>query len=715
MRLSPLYSYAVLPPSSTRVCALTLSLISLGMASIHPAARAADPVELEAIAVHAETERADGPVEGYRATRSATATRTDTPIKEIPRAISVIPTEVLEDLGEERIDRALDFAGGVMRSGDFGGINRSYNIRGFGSGGMLRNGFANNRGYNTPADAATVERIEVLKGPDSGLFGKGEPGGLINIVTKRPQAEAFTRFRFSAGRWDRYRGSADINTPLSKDGSMLARFNVAYEDNDSFRDYHFNQRLVLAPSFSWQISPDTKLTLDGEFLRNKSMFDFGILAYKGNLDVIPITNFYGDPTDKGVHNKTGTLQAGLEHALNADWKLRLAVQYYRGHMSSRYSYHTAPRDSAPELVMRSYVKREWVWHNRHYQLDLQGKFALLGWQHQVLIGAEYENHRTSNQEDYAAATPAYGINIWRPIYDKPIPAYTRYTNSVSREESWAVNLQDQIHMTDRLITTVGGRYERITPFGKNNLTQVVTSDYTRDAFVPRVGLLYKLTPEVNVFTNASRSFKPNGVKPSTGEAYAPEKGVGYEIGAKFDLLDGRLGATLAAFHITKQNVLTTNPDDPDGDRITVGEQRSQGVDLQVSGKVTRSLRLIAGYAYINAKVTKDNNRPTNTTGNRLAGVPWHSGSLFAVYSFDHMELGGSFTYMGARRGSNSSTFESPSYRMVDLFTRWQATDQVHVTLNLNNVFNKRYYPRGGTSSSMPGDPRNLKMTVSVEL
>jgi len=705
-------------PFPTRFSARTIALFGLGMASMHIAALAADPVELEAIAVQAAPERADGPVEGYRATRSATATRTDTPIQEIPRAISVVPVEVLEDLGEDRIDRALDLAGSVTRGGTFGGISNSYSIRGFSNGysagGMYRNGFAISRGYNTAADAATVERIEVLKGPDSGLFGKGEPGGLVNIVTKRPQAEAFTRFRISAGRWDRYRSSVDINTPVSEDGSMLARVNVAFEDNDSFRDHVFNQRRVFAPSFSWQISTDTKFTLEGEFLHNKSMFDLGLVAYQDSLDAIPITNFYGDPTDKGVHNKTGLLQAGLEHALNADWKLRLATQYYRGRMQSRYSYPYAPLPATPDVVRRSVVKRDWLWYNSHYQLDLHGKFELLGWQHQILIGAEYENHHSKSLQWQTGIDPAYGINIWYPVYDKPIPLYTRHTDSVGKEESWAVNLQDQIHLTNRLITTLGARYERITTFGKNNLTNAVTSDYTRDAVVPRVGLLYKLTSEVNLFSNVSRSFKPNGVVESTGAAHPPEKGVGYEIGAKFDLLGGRLGATLAAFHITKQNVLTAHPDPTITDRITVGEQRSQGFDMQVSGKVTNALRLIGAYAYINAKVTKDNNTP-NTTGNRLAGVPWHSASLLAVYSFEHMELGGSVNYVGARRGSNSSMFESPSYRTVDLFTRWQATNQVSVALNLNNVFNKRYYPQGGTNTSIPGDPRNIKLTVSMEL
>jgi len=334
MQVSPRHS-PLRPISSAPVLwasAWGIAWCSLGTV---PAALAADPasaVELETVTVHAAPERADGPVDGYRASRSATVTRTDTPIADIPRAISVIPAQVLEDLGQDRIDRALEFAGGSAIGNQFGGISlSSYNVRGFNTSAMYRNGFATSRGYNTPPDAATLERVEVLKGPDSGLFGKGEPGGLVNLVTKRPQAEAFARLRASAGRWDRYRVAADINTPMNPDASMLGRVNLAFEDKDSFRDYHFNQRLVFAPSVSWQLGADTQLTLDGEYLRNRSMFDMGVVAVNGAVDAVPISHFYGDPTDKGVYNRTGLLQAGLEHALNAQWKLRLATQYLRGH------------------------------------------------------------------------------------------------------------------------------------------------------------------------------------------------------------------------------------------------------------------------------------------------------------------------------------------------------------------------------------------------
>lgn len=194
------------------------------------------------------TESASGPVEGYRATRSATATRTDTDIRDTPQTIEVIPAQVLQDLGSTRIDRATDFAGGVSRQNNFGGLTfYNYSVRGFSTGELYRNGFAINRGSYSAPDTGAIERIEVLKGPSASLYGRGDPGGLVNIVSKRPRDEAFTRLDLSAGSWDRYRTSLDSNTPLRGDGSLLSRINLAVEDNGSFRDHVDNRRQIVTP------------------------------------------------------------------------------------------------------------------------------------------------------------------------------------------------------------------------------------------------------------------------------------------------------------------------------------------------------------------------------------------------------------------------------------------------------------------------------------
>ncbi|HCC63046.1 MAG TPA: TonB-dependent siderophore receptor, partial [Pseudomonas sp.] len=199
-------------------------------------AQETDSAILEEVVVTADREQVDA--EGYRTRRSASATKTDTPLEEVPQAVSVIPATVLEDLDSPRIEKALDYAGGVARQNDFGGLTMyEYSIRGLTTSEFYKDGFSVNRGYMNPQDPSNVERIDVLKGPASSLYGRGDPGGTINIVSKRPQNDRFARLDLSAGRWDRYRSSLDVNTPLDEEGTMLYRMNLAVEENKSFRDY----------------------------------------------------------------------------------------------------------------------------------------------------------------------------------------------------------------------------------------------------------------------------------------------------------------------------------------------------------------------------------------------------------------------------------------------------------------------------------------------
>jgi len=651
---------------------------------------------------------------GWRPTRQVTATRISTPLEDVPRSVSVITGDVMSDLGETRIERALDFAGGITRGNDFGGLNMaSYNVRGFSTSAMYRNGFSASKGNNSPPDAATIERIEVLKGPSSGLFGRADPGGIVNLVSKRPQREKFTRISASAGSWDRYRATLDTNTPLNASGTLLGRFNMALEDTGSFRDITENQRYLFAPSVSWQISPQTLLVLEAQYTRNDNLFDRGIPAIDGRFDRVRAKNFYGEPANGKVKNKNQSIQASLEHQLTEHWKLRVAGQFYHGHYHGHTMHMGTPLPATPTLVRRTYEWRNAQWQDYHQHLEAHGQVHLLGWEHHLLIGAEYENYRNGQYYPRTGSTNEFGVDIFEPAkdYGKTPPAYTLVSDNLSREESYALNLQDQIYFTPKLIGSLGLRYDSVKTSSRQRLTGI-RSSYDRDATVPRAGILYKFTPQISGFANASRSFKPNGVD-SNGEIHKPEKGTGYELGTKFSLLEARLGGTLSFFHIERDNVKVPHPDPTVVDQITVGQQRSRGLDLQITGKLTDSLRIIAAYAYVDAKVTEDT-RPAYQ-GKRLAGVPEHNASLFAIYELPHgLEVGAAYTHFGARKTDVTATLEVPSYQTVDLFARWRASDRLHLTLNLYNVFDEKYFNNGYGAWSVPGDPRSFKLTATYK-
>ncbi|QXH54571.1 TonB-dependent siderophore receptor [Pseudomonas maumuensis] len=657
-------------------------------------------------------ERADGPVQGYRATRSATATRTDSDIRDTPQSIEVVPAQVLKDLNSTRIDRALDFAGGVSRQNNFGGLTfLNYSVRGFTTGELYKNGFAVNRGSYSAPDTSSIERIEVLKGPAASLYGRGDPGGLVNIVSKRPQAETFSTVNLSAGSWDRYRGTLDANAPLDSQGNLLGRVNLAVEDNGSFRDHVNSERRIVSPSLSWQLSPDTRLLLDTEFSRTESVFDRGIPAVNGQMGSVQRSAFMGEPNDGKIRNDNQTVDLALEHFLDDNWKLRLATHYTQGTLKGNSS---EPQALVGNTLTRFYRERDFEWNDNITQAELHGQFELLGWQHQSLIGLEYENYRNSQKYPQSATLASYGLDIRNPVYGKPKPALTRANDFFERTESHALNLQDQIAFSERLRGLLGVRLERIEQTSQNRSSGISNSQ-AKDVATPRVGLLYQLTPQVGVFANASTSFKPNTIG-TQGQVYKPEKGIGYETGLKLDLFDSRLGATMALFHIDKENVITT---DALGESIAAGKARSQGLDLQFSGQLSEAVRVIGAYAYIDAEVTKgDASLPK---GSDLLGIARNSGSVMGVYEFQNgalrgSDLGAAFNYVGERSGQAGSAFTLPSYSTVDLLAHYKASEQVTVGLNLNNLFDRKYYERSYNSSwVLPGEPRNVSVSLTLSL
>jgi iron complex outermembrane receptor protein len=694
-------------------------LVSLPLGLLGPAASAATlsiPAQLSDSIISASPERADGPVQGYRATRSASATKTDTPLSDIPQAISVIPSAVLDDLGSHNVERALDFAGGVSRQNNFGGLTLyEYSVRGFTTSEFYKDGFSANRGYPSTPDAANIERIEVLKGPAASLYGRGDPGGTVNIVTKKPQADTFTRLQASAGSWDRYRTSLDINSPLDEQGDLLARLNLAVEDKHSFRDHLASERLFAAPSLSWQLSPDTHLQLEAEVVRHRSVFDRGVVAPNDRLGSVSRSTFLGEPSDGDIENDNNLIQASLEHYLNDQWQLRLASHFKEGELAGDASENQALATDDRTLTRR-FRERETSWHDSISQVELRGQVRFAGLQHQLLIGGEYENYRKN--ERVTEIRPRSNIDIYDPAYGRPHPNGARSgSDNHEQVESQALNLQDQILFSERLRGLIGVRVEHFDQSIDNRINGA-RSKQSHDAITQRVGLLYQLTPEVGLFANASTSFKPNNGLNRSGQAFDPEQGIGYETGVKLDLLDHRLSATLAAFHLTKENVLSADPLDP-GFQAAVGEARSQGFDLQVSGQLTDALRMIGAFAFIDAEVTKgDKSLPA---GSRLLGVARQSGSLLGVYEFQYgwlrgADIGAAFNYVGDRSGQAGSNFELPAYSTLDLLAHYRISERMKLGANLNNLFDEKYYERSYSSLWVtPGEPRNLSFNLTVDL
>ena len=682
-----------------------------------------EPASLSQMEITANvTESAQGPVEGYRATRSASATRTDTAIHETPQSISIVPRQVVEDIGATRLEDALDYAGGVERGNNFGGQGLTeFLVRGFSTQEFYRNGFAVNRGYPNMPDASTIERLEVLRGPASMLYGRGDPGGTFNIVSKQPQADRKTVLGSQFNTQGLRRGTLDTTGALDENAEFTYRLNLVAEGSDSFRDHVESERYNVAPVLRWQLSDRTAVILEGDYLHNRHPMDRGVTRYATQAGQLPRDRFLGEEDAGKLRNENATTQLRLEHQLNDDWAIRGGVQYLDGSLDGGAVENNGLAADG-RTIGRNYSERTLEWDDIAFQTNVEGHFKTAGFAHTLLAGVEYDDFNyTSFIRRSSGSVSAFPLDLYAPVYGQPLPALTRTTTHDDENlKSYALYLQDQVELTDRLKAQVGARLERFEQQYTNYLSTSGSWEQAHNAVSPRFGLVYDLTDSLAVYANTARSFKPNRGADRSSQAFDPEKGIAYETGIKYDVPEHDLSITAALFHITKENVLTSDPLDSNY-QIAAGEVRSRGFDLSLAGNITPQWRVIGGYAYVDAEVTKSTTS-TMPTGSRLANVPKHSVNLLNTYEFDSGLLSGlgvgvGLKYVSDRKGSTSSTaFDMSSYTVVDLLAYYPLTDRIRLNLNLDNVFNEEYDERAwGSIWAYPGAPRTLQAGVSITL
>ena len=705
---------------------LLVPMLAVPALTCHITASASDeattPLALEEMQVTASAERADGPVQGYRATRSASATRTDTAIHETPQSISVVPAQVVEDIGATRLEDALDYAGGVERGNNFGGQGLTeFLVRGFSTQEFYRNGFAVNRGYPNMPDASTLERIEVLRGPASMLYGRGDPGGTFNIVSKQPQAERRTVLGSQVNTDGLRRGTLDTTGALDESAAFTYRLNLVAEGSDSFRDHVESERYNIAPVLRWQLSDDTALILEGDYLHNRHPLDRGLTRYPNQAGDLSRDRFLGEESAGKLTNQNATTQLRLEHQLDSQWMLRGGIQYLDGSLDGG-AVENNGLASDGRTVGRNYSERWLNWNDLALQANLEGHFDAAGLAHTLLLGVEFDEYNYDSLiRRSGGLTSDFPIDLYDPVYGQPLPALTRTTTYDDENlKSYTFFVQDQIALTERLKAQIGARLERFEQRYDNKLTPAGSWDQAHNAVSPRFGLIYDLTEELAVYANTSRSFKPNRGADRSSQAFDPEKGIAHEVGIKYELPEHDLSVTAALFHITKENVLTSDPLDSNY-QVAAGEARSRGFDISVAGNITPQWRVIGGYAYVDAEVTESSSA-SMPVGTRLANVPRHSFNLLDTYEFADGPLAGlgvgmGVKYVGDRKGSASTTaFDMNAYTTVDLLAYYPLTERVRLNLNVNNVFDEEYEERAwGNIWAYPGAPRTLQAGISVTL
>lgn len=672
-----------------------MAALSCGSAMAQPAAENAP--QLSTVEIVGRTESG-----AYHAEEAAGA-KTDLPLRELPQSVRVVTRQAIDDLGATRLDDVLDYVGGVSRQNNFGGLWDNIAIRGLPGNentGMatLMNGFSSNRGFNAPRDLAGVERIEFLKGPAAALYGSSEPGGTLNIVSKRPLWKAANSVEGSVGSQGLKRGAFDSTGPIGE--NFAYRLNVAAEDRNSFRDHMSSERRVVAPAFTWKLGRDTVLEYAGEFLRHATPLDRGVVAVNNQLGTIPRSRFLGEPGDGDVTLENQTHQFILSHEWTPQWRSRLGLSYRE---TSVQGFSTeASALQANGLLSRQRRFRDFASDDIALQAEVQGTVETGSIAHELLFGMEsFKFHMdTLMLRANPTAGAPYAIDIQAPTYGQPQPTPLPNTDTLERQRNTAFYFQDAIKLAPQWRLVGGVRVDQYKQ-SLENRRNGSTVHQDPSATSPRIGLSWLPSAQWTVYANAGRSFRPNVGSDSASQAFDPETGRSLEVGAKWESADQRMGATAALFDIRKRNVLTSDPLNS-GYSVAAGEVQSRGLELDFAGQVTARWRVNASLVLNDVEITRDN---TLEVGGRLLNVPKVNGSVLAVYenAFDNGQrygIGGGVTHVGRRLGqartqaeanAGSVAFDLPSYRTAKLVAYWRVTPAVRLTLDVDNVFDTTYY------------------------
>ncbi len=671
----------------------------------------------------------------YTADRAMSAMKSDTPLQETPVSVQVVPRQVIEDQKTPLLQEALENVSGVRTNQSLGGGN-AFLIRGFATGGSLyRNGLLAVApfGFRTQFDTANVESIEVLKGPAAVLYGRIQPGGLINIVTKRPLPHMAGALEQQFGSYNFYRTLWDINAPITSDQTLSVRFAGAYQNAGSFRDFNFTERKVFNPSLTWRPTEATTVTVDVEVLQHNFHPDTGIPVIGNRPAPVPISRSYSDPNAPPAFLNKTHVGLQLDHALNESWTLR--NRFLASFLDSEDiwpipapAFGTALRADGRTLDRSIYGQKSYT-QSYATNLDVIGKFSLAGTRHNVLLGFDYNRITTDYNifGDFNTPNPALAIDLFNPTYGIP-PSLFQAARTVSaipgsdffvfHNQWYGAYAQDQVTLWNRLHVLLGGRYdwaEVSLGTGANfEAASAATGDATRKdtRFSPRVGVLYDLTPWLSIYGNYVTSLGSNNGRSADNRPLPPQIGKQREVGLKADLFDHRLNATLAFYHLTKNNLVT--PDLGSGDPlavVVVGEQRSRGIEFDVVGRVTEAISVIGSYAYTDTRVTNDH---SGLQDHRLPNVPLHSGSLWVKYDLRELvgplkgfSLGFGPYIAGSRHGDIQNTFTLPGYVRLDGFAAYRWTmgpTRATAQLTVRNLLNQQYYENADLESNVA--PRN---------
>lgn len=657
----------------------------------------------------------------YVAEESSTATRTETPLIQVPQSVGVVTRKVVDDQKAIRVDQALRNVSGIALSdtGQSGNAGDILFCRGFPCD-YFKNYMRNGSGQaQTFRDIANIQRIEVLKGPASVLYGRSEPGGIVNLTTKQPLPDRFASLEQIIGSYGLSRTMVDVTGPLDANKTVLFRINGAYENSGSFRDFNNSQRYFVAPVVTWNASNKTTLIVDGEYVRDRRTPDLGLPAVGRGLAPVPFTRYFGEPFDT-LKTEEWRGGAALIHQFTRDWRIESRFRFDK---SATSGSRTLVAGLFPDnrTLGRFYTEQLAKVSSFYWRNDLIGTVHTGSIRHALLAGVEVGRQSS----DYTAGlVPFNSIDLFNPIYGQSgMPQIARAPTIESFANSAGAYVQDQIAILDNLHLLVGARGDY---FYQHSTSGTVRADTKAEnfGFSPRIGVTYQPIGSLSLYANVTRSFIPTfGPFAAASNLTVPSTGTQYEAGIKTDIVPGRLTSTVAVYRLVRRNILTQDPNAPLGISVQTGEQRSHGIEVDLAAQLTPAWKVIATYSYIDARISADN---TFAVGNRLPLIARHTGSLWTTYDILEGPLHGlgagiGMFAVGERPGDLGNTYELPGYVRMDAALYYRKQEilprmNLVTQLNVQNLLGQEYFYGGAASRAynFPGAPLTFLGSVKLE-
>ncbi|WP_166144134.1 TonB-dependent siderophore receptor [Methylosinus sp. RM1] len=708
---------------------------------------------------------------GYARAKAVSATKTNVPILDTPRSVQIIPHEVLEDNQVLNTQEAVKFVSGVQTSP--AAYYDRYSIRGFATGNNTYRNSLKLFGVAGTEDVAFIDRVEVVKGPAAMLYGRIQPGGLVNFVTKKPQAEAAYSIQEQFGSWGLSRTTVDATGPLDQDKTLLYRVIGVFDRADDFVDFLHRDNGRVYGALSWKPTEQFESNLQVEYYHDSGTntgyyrqlvpalaLSYAVPGIAGRPANLPRNWSQSDSalyTNYPSVTERFLVYGDLTYRFNNAWKVSSKVHYSHSDEDQEYilsrGFNLATGVMSRRLSWSQATRDTWS-----LNLDVNGEFETGILKHNLLVGFDYYDYHYLSKGDFPQGAgpeisalnifaPSYGGVAWQVLQAEHYIASGNISTR-SKQQDFGYYIQDSISYNDFIYLLLGGRYD--VAFDADSELYGVTNKFyygtgegacfpicdghynpsgkgnpTERKFSPNGGLLFKLTPEISAYASYSESFASSnaGALSYSGQVFKPQQGKQYELGLKASLFDGRLTGSIVGFDLHLTNQLSADPQHT-GFSVQSGEVRSRGVEVDLAGQVTDNISVIGSYTYDDAIIVKDTTTGTGAVlGKRWPGVPRHAGNVWAKYDTapgqkEGWSFGAGFYANGERQGNNTNSWQLPGYVRFDTMLGYRTVLQgipVEAQLNVTNIADAKYFEAAGSGNyAYYGAPRTFTGSVKVK-